>query len=401
MDLITPIRASACPSLYRLAPARDGFIARIRLPLGRLTPEAARAVAQAARRYGNGTIEITSRANLQVRGLAETDGQAFAEMLFAAGLGADPAAEDVLNVMVAPTHGREPGALIDTGPLARRLLDLLRGTPRYHALSPKFSIGLDGGEATMPRAHPHDVWLRAMDRQTFAIGLASSSLAQPLGAVPAAEAEKAVAALLDQVVAGGFARMRDLMAQQRPDFASPGPAPALPDAGAGAMPLGISGTMVGARPPLGRLTPDMLEALAGFEGEVRLTPWQSVLLVDAADAEAALRTFSELGFAVTPAAPLAQMIACSGSAGCRSGRADTLADALVLAEQLDLPMKIHLSGCDKSCAAARALPVTLVAVAPGRYDLYCEDSEAENRFGRRIGAGLGLGEIAIRLAGGA
>ena len=167
------------------------------------------------------------------------------------------------------------------------------------------------------------------------------------------------------------------------------------------MPLGISGRIVGARPPLGRLTPDMLEALAGFDGEVRLTPWQSVLLVDAADPDAALRTFSDLGFAVTPTAPLAQMIACSGSSGCRSGRADTLGDALVLAEQLDRPMKIHLSGCDKSCAAARALPVTLVAVAPGRYDLYCEDSEAQNRFGRRIGAGLGLGEIAFRLAGGA
>jgi len=399
MALHTPIRASACPSLYRLAPARDGFIARIRLPLGQLAPEAARAVAAAARRFGNGTIEITSRANLQVRGLAEANGAAFAEMLFASGLGADPAAEDVLNVMVAPTHGRE--ALIDTGPLAKLLLDLLRGTPRYHALSPKFSIGLDGGEAAMPRAHPHDLWLRAVDAENYALGLASSPLAQPLGAVPTAGAEKAVAALLDQVVAGGFTRMRDLLAQQRPNLAGLGPIPALPDADAGAMPLGISGRIVGARPPLGRLTPDMLEALAGFDGEVRLTPWQSVLLVDAADPDAALRTFSDLGFAVTSTAPLAQMIACSGSSGCRSGRADTLGDAPVLAEQLDRPMKIHLSGCEKSCAAARALPVTLVAVAPGRYDLYCEDSEAQNRFGRRIGAGLGLGEIAFRLAGGA
>jgi precorrin-3B synthase len=303
--------------------------------------------------------------------------------------------------MVAPTHGRDRAALIDTTPLAKRLLDLLRGTPRYHALSPKFSIGIDGGEAAMPRAHPHDIWLRALDRQTFAIGLASSPLAQPLGAVPFTEAERIVAALLDQVVAGGFARMRDLMAQQQPDLAGLGPAPAMPDAEAGALPLGIFGTMVGARPPLGRLTPDMLEALAELDGEVRLTPWQSVLLVDAADPEAALKTFSEIGFAVTPMAPLAQMIACSGSAGCRSGRADTLADALALAEQLDRPMKIHLSGCDKSCAAAGTLPVTLVAVAPGRYDLYCEDLEAQNRFGRRIGAGLGLGEIAFRLAGGA
>jgi len=399
MNQLPPLRASACPSLYRLAPARDGCIARIRLPLGQLAPQAARAVAAAARLYGNGVIEITSRANLQVRGLAEADGPAFAEMLRAAGLGADPAAEDVLNVMVAPTHGREAQALIDTGPLARRLIALLRETPLYHALSPKFSIGLDGGEAAMPRQHPHDIWLSAVDFQTFAVGLASAPLAPPLGAIPATKAVAVIAGLLDRVVASGVGRMRDLPARERPDVLGLAPAPIRPPMDAGTMPLGLAHDMVGARPPLGRLTPDLLDALADLDAEMRLTPWQSLLLTDSSDAPAALATLAALGLATAPEAPLARMIACSGSAGCRAGRADTQGDALALAERLDRPLPIHLSGCEKSCAAARALPVTLIAVAPGRYDLYCEDAGARNRFGRRLGAGLDLAGIAARLAG--
>jgi len=35
---------------------------------------------------------------------------------------------------------------------------------------------------------------------------------------------------------------------------------------------------------------------------------------------------------------------------------------------------VHLSGCQRSCTAAHTAPVTLLAVAPGRYDLYFRDA---------------------------
>jgi precorrin-3B synthase len=127
-----------------------------------------------------------------------------------------------------------------------------------------------------------------------------------------------------------------------------------------------------------------------------------VLLVGVEDVEAAERRLDALGFVTDADAPLAGLVACSGSTGCRAGRADTQGDALALAARLGHAAAIHLSGCEKSCAAARALPVTLIAVAPGRYDLYRRhENQGQNRFGRRIGAGLGLDEIADRLASGA
>jgi precorrin-3B synthase len=160
--------------------------------------------------------------------------------------------------------------------------------------------------------------------------------------------------------------------------------------------------MVGGRPPLGRLDPQTLRALAECDGELRLTPWQSVLVIGVEDAEAAKRRLDALGLVTDADAPLASLIACSGSTGCRAGRADTQGDALKLAARLDHAAAIHLSGCEKSCAAARALPVTLIAVAPGRYDLYRRhENQGQNRVGRRVGAGLGLDEIADRLASGA
>jgi precorrin-3B synthase len=69
------------------------------------------------------------------------------------------------------------------------------------------------------------------------------------------------------------------------------------------------------------------------------------------------------------------LIACAGSTGCVKGLADTKADALLLAERLAGGVEIHLSGCPRSCAAAHCAPYTLLAAAPGIYDLYRRDSQ--------------------------
>ena len=47
-------RDCACPGLFRIVAARDGGICRIKLPLGHLSGAEARAVAEAAARFGNG-----------------------------------------------------------------------------------------------------------------------------------------------------------------------------------------------------------------------------------------------------------------------------------------------------------------------------------------------------------
>jgi precorrin-3B synthase len=139
---------------------------------------------------------------------------------------------------------------------------------------------------------------------------------------------------------------------------------------------------VGGQPPLGRLDAITLRGLAMLSqrqgnGTLRITPWQSVLLPDIAanTASSALAEMNALGLACDPAQPLTHLIACAGSTGCVKSFADTKADALLLADRLPAGVDVHLSGCSRSCAAAHCAPYTLLAVAPGIYDLYRRDGQ--------------------------
>ncbi len=58
-----------CPSAYRPMPVEDGLLARIRPPLARLTKHQALGLCTLADRCGNGLVEITNRANFQIRGV--------------------------------------------------------------------------------------------------------------------------------------------------------------------------------------------------------------------------------------------------------------------------------------------------------------------------------------------
>jgi precorrin-3B synthase len=177
--------------LLRIVAALDGGICRIKMPGGVLRASEARAIADAAEQHASGVIEITNRANLQIRGVLAGHEAVLSERLVDAGFGpatlaaieallmsaarAASAADDVRNLMLSPSAGRDPQALIDTRPLAGQLLALLQSEPRFTALSPKFALLLDGGEQLAMVEHPHDVWLAAMstdDGVRFAFGLA-------------------------------------------------------------------------------------------------------------------------------------------------------------------------------------------------------------------------------------
>jgi len=108
----------------------DGWLVRVRPPGAVITAAVARAVAEAAQRYGNGRIEITNRANLQVRGLRPETIAPFAAAMAAVG-----AADDGPAVLVSPLAGADPGVASETLEIAR-------------AISTFVARGLD------PRAYP-------------------------------------------------------------------------------------------------------------------------------------------------------------------------------------------------------------------------------------------------------
>lgn len=411
-------RASACPGLFRVVPARDGGICRIKIPLGRLSKAQCHAVADVASRFGSGVIEITNRANLQIRGIAPSRVAAVAETLVGAELGpARTDSDDIRNVMVSPTAGIDPGRILDTQPLALALLDHVQEDEACRALSPKFSFLIDGGEDVAVLDHPHDIWMASVDGERMAIGFAGcppvraddSSAAGMIRPEDMPGVVTEAVAVFHEMAADDPAimRLRHLFAAgSRDEFIcrlgsrlerNAGiPAwrrrPARPRAvGIGRQCDGLS--YIGAIPPLGRLTPEMLTGAAKISARygvdvLRLTPWQGLLVPSIRDsnAAAAVASLEGLGFVCDAGTPLASMIACVGAPGCSAGFADTKADALALASRLSGGARtIHLSGCEKSCAVAGVADKTLVAVAPGVYDVYARDDvRTASRFGRSL-----------------
>ncbi|KPA92616.1 precorrin-3B synthase [Pseudomonas asplenii] len=430
--LANAVRPSACPGLLRIVPALDGGICRIKLAGGVISADQARAVAQAAARYAGGVIEATNRANLQIRGIGAAH-QALIDSLLAAGLGPAPAgaeaamgrepatgtevsrvsgADDVRNLMLSPGAGIDSRMLIDTRPLAAQILASLQGRARFHELSAKFAIQLDGGEALAMLEHPHDLWLSALsieNRPCLAFGLAGCPAADaPLAAVPLEHGHALVVAVLElflDLARPEQTRMRHLLAEmssaallaqlaERLGFTPLAVgdwrrAPATDGLHVGTYPQRQPGLVhVGAVFPLGRLDTAMLEGVAQLaqqygDGNLRLTPWQSLLLpgIRQEQASQVSARLQQLGLLCDADQPLARIIACTGSAGCAKGQADTKADARRLATLLPVPaLAVHLSGCQRSCAAAHVAPATLLAVGPGRYDLYFRDA-AQPGFG--------------------
>lgn len=413
--LPTSVRPSACPGLLRIVPALDGGICRIKLPGGVLRGAQARAIAEAARQHAGGVLELTNRSNLQIRGVLPGQEAPLIAALLAAGLGPRvAAADDVRNLMLSPAAGLDPQARMDVRPLAAKLLDLLQDTPALHTLSPKFALQLDGGETLAMREHPHDLWLAAEDDQHLLLGLAGCPVDAPLARIETAQAVELVRELLLlflDLATPEQTRMRQLLAQipasellqrlqARLDFPlQPVPIDWQPSTALMRPPAGIYPQaqpdlrMVVASAQLGRLQAEQLLALAELserygDGELRLTPWQGLLLGNVPEAKTAelMSALTELGMINQTDEPLLGLVACTGSAACARGLADSKQHALHLAEHLRASgarPQVHLSACPRSCASARVQPYTLLASSPDHYQLYHRTPEAPG-FGRLL-----------------
>ncbi|SEJ15500.1 precorrin-3B synthase [Paraburkholderia diazotrophica] len=429
-------------------PALDGGICRVKLARGELSAAQALAIADTIDEHACGIADITNRANLQLRGVKRGHEEPLIAALLRAGLGPSGSqdnmhafADDVRNVMVSPTAGRDAGAMIDTSAIADDILARLQSDKRFTALSPKFALLLDGGERLAMLDHPHDIWFSAArdprrDDVLFAFGLAGCPpVAEKHAGAVAAVAASNVAALTYALVhtfldlaAPEHTRMRDLLAvhsvervlthvESKTGIALLRDAsierwrraPADPSLRLGAhRQRDERRSHVGGQPVLGRMNSATLRGLARLVKDndgatLRMTPWQSVLLtdIDSAYIAATLQALEALGLACNARDPLTRVIACAGSTGCAKSLADAKADAMKLAAHLPAHAnaQVHLSGCPRSCAAAHRAPYTLLAVAPGRYDLYhTRDPRDPTGFGRCLARGLTIDEAAGMLS---
>ena len=133
----------ACPGVLVLHPARDGLVARIRLPGGYASGARWRTLAALARDFGDGCVDVTARGNVQLRGLRAADSEALAARAAAAGLLPSAEHDRARNITASPLAG------LGGRPALRDLVDALDAAllsaPEFAALPGRFLFALDDG----------------------------------------------------------------------------------------------------------------------------------------------------------------------------------------------------------------------------------------------------------------
>lgn len=359
--------ADACPGTLRPHAALDGSLVRLRLPGGGVDPAVLERLMRLAGAHGSPLLQLTSRANLQVRGLPDPLPQAFVEEVAALGLLPSATHERARNVLAVP----DPAAQA----LARRLDTAVRAEPALAGLPGRFLTIITDRTGVL-LGERWDLALQLVgagppDRTDVRV------LVAPDQAVRRPQpADRAVATVVDLMRA--FLRLRpDERTWNVRDLPDPGalhpdlvpqalrPAPPLrpgdrPDAGR--LVAGV---------PLGLLRPQHTAALLRVADDgkrVVLTPWRSVVVNlagggvadattddgvdDASPAalDAAARTLERAGMVVRPGSPWARLSACVGAPHCGRTTSPTLTLTLEAAARVtEAGPRVHVVGCGRAC----------------------------------------------------
>jgi sulfite reductase beta subunit-like hemoprotein len=351
-----------CPGVLRLHPAGDGGLARVRLAGGRLTLRALEALRDAAA-LGNGIIDVTSRANVQIRGISDGSESDVAEVLHAGGLLPSAEHDRVRNIAASPLAGRLPASLAPTDDLVAALDERMRAAPALAALSGRFLFAVDDGSATVG-GRGADVALTAGSDGQFRLALADhpTSLAAAPGDAAALAVDAARAFLAVAEAAGHDSAWRIADVPDGPRLIADRLGATLvasaPKRAPGAVALGRAAQMDGSYavtvlPPLGRLDPPMLDALLAIgHPDVRASTRRTLTFVDvpAGEDDRLLAALEATGFVVSEESGWWGLTACSGMGACARARLDVRALAAERATRRQPgAAPEHWSACERGC----------------------------------------------------
>ena len=167
-----------CPGALRPMESGDGWVVRVRPRGGRLSQQQVAGIAAVAAAHGNGWLDLSSRANLQIRGVSTASHTPLIHGLRALGLlDDDEISEARRNVMVSPFAGTAGRAI------AAALEVLLTGSDAPD-LPAKFGFAVDTGFPPVLRSAPADIRIERTD-DTFVVraqGAAVGARVTPLTA---------------------------------------------------------------------------------------------------------------------------------------------------------------------------------------------------------------------------
>ena len=388
--------------LFFLTPNKEAFMARLRIPGGLLKTFQLRELAAVAKELTTGYVQITTRANIQIRLIQPKDAPEFLRRIQSVGLHTRGAgADNIRNLTANPTAGLDPHELIDVMPLCQEMAQIIINDRSFYDLPRKFNIAYDGGGLIGTVEDTNDIGAKAVKvsgEVFFRIALGGATghkaFARDLGVlIKPSELNKVVAALVRVYIANGNrgdrkrARLKHLLEswtlEKYLEETEKLLGVKLPRAAAdlkfessdlksvagvhshiGVYPQKQSGlNYVGVAMPVGQITPKQMIRVAEIadlygSGEIRLTVWQNFIIPNVPDAfvETVKKALRRIGFDTQQSMLRGGLIACTGNSYCKFAQANTKGHAVALADYLektltlDLPINIHLTGCPNSCA---------------------------------------------------
>ena len=393
--------------LFYVAPAQNSFMCRLRIAGGVLRADQLSGLARLADDYASGNVDITTRANLQLREIPAGDAQNLLMGLHDLGivtLGAG--ADNVRNVTCSPLSGLDANELCETLPLARQLHYHILHRRELYGLPRKFNVAFDGSGSISSLAETNDVSWHAVQVSAaqatshtpegvyFLLGLGGITghgdfarptyiLAQAGQCVAISEAilrvfilhgdrsDRKRARLKYLLDAWGFEKFlaaveteygRPLVRVAKNSFVQPDRIDRWAHVGVHSQQqTGLE--YIGVVVPAGRLSSHQLRGVADIAtrygcGQVRLTVWQNFLIpnIRHSDIAAVQAELEALRLDWRASSFHAGLVACTGNAGCKFAGSDTKRHSLLIADylksrfQLDQPINIHVTGCHHSCA---------------------------------------------------
>jgi len=434
--------------LFYLTPNKEAFMARLRIPGGLLKTFQLRELAHVAKELTTGYVQITTRANLQIRLIQPKDAPEVLRRVQSIGLHTRGAgADNIRNITGNPTAGIDPHELMDVLPLCQELALIIINDRSFYDLPRKFNIAYDGGGMIGTVEDTNDIGAKAVkvgDEVFFRIAVGGAtghkSFARDLGVlVTPGELNKVVLALVRVYIANGnrgnrkSARLKHLLEswplekylaeaekllgyQLRRSPVDPVPAISnlqsdVPHSHIGVYPQKQKGlNYVGVAMPVGQITPKQMVRVAEIadlygSGEIRLTVWQNFIIPNVPDSyvETVKKALRRIGFDTQQSRLRGGLVACTGNSYCKFAQSNTKGHALALADYLekklalDLPINIHLTGCPNSCAQHYMGDIGLLGTKVQNdegYHVFIGGGFGANQaVGRQVFAGISFNEL--------
>lgn len=386
--------------LFYLTPVEEAFMARLRIPGGQLKAGQLKELAHIAKELTSGYVQITTRANLQIRLIKPADTMEFLRRIQAIGLHTQGSgADNIRNLTNNPTAGIDPFELIDCSPFVREMAAIILHHREFSDLPRKFNIAFDGGGLIGSVEDTNDIGVKAVKTArgvAFRIALGGATghkaFARDLGVqVPPDQIVRTVTALIRVFIQHGNrtnrkkARLKHLLetwsldqylAETEQKLGHPLErvplaadeivygSESLPHSHVGAYPQKQEGLFyLGVTFPAGQVTPKQMLRLAELaenygSGDIRLTVWQNLVIpnIPAAYVETVKKAVVRAGLDWKQSHVASGVIACTGNRYCKYSSTDTKGHAVQLTRHLekrivlDQPVNIHFTGCPHSCA---------------------------------------------------